>query len=81
MLHFFSFKRRCLFRIETKKFQLPIPESVSFPLTITRYLPNGYVATAGGVQEMELNAQTKHCSARVGREVLHSMCAYEVSLA
>ena len=26
--------------------------------------PNGYVVTAGGVQEMELNVQTKHCSAK-----------------
>ena len=31
---------------------------------MTRNLPNGYVATAGGVKEMELNAQTtcKYCS-------------------
>ena len=26
-------------------------------------LPNGYVMFAGGVQEMELNTQTKHPSA------------------
>ena len=25
---------------------------------------NGYVLTAGGVQEMELNAQTKYCSGK-----------------
>ena len=29
----------------------------------------GYVATAGGVQEMELNAQTKHCSAKSEKQV------------
>ena len=27
-------------------------------------LPNGYVMTAAGVQEMELNAQTKLCSVK-----------------
>ena len=31
----------------------------------TRNLPNVYVVTAGGVQETELNAQTKHCSAQL----------------
>ena len=30
----------------------------------TRNSPNGYVATASGVQETELNTQTKHCSAK-----------------
>ena len=39
----------------------------SFSLTIlflTRNLLKGYVATAGGVQEMQLNTQIKHCSAK-----------------
>ena len=31
----------------------------------TRNLSNGYVTIAGAVQEMELNPQTKHCSANV----------------
>ena len=31
---------------------------------LMRNLLNGYAATAGGVQEMELNAQTKYCSAK-----------------
>ena len=35
----------------------------------TRNLPNGYVMTAGGVQERELNQQTKHCSAKHEKEV------------
>ena len=30
----------------------------------SRNLPNGYVATASGAQELELNARTKHCSAK-----------------
>ena len=30
----------------------------------TRNSPNGYFATAGRVEETELNAQTKHCSAK-----------------
>ena len=30
----------------------------------TRNLPNGDVETAGGVQETEVNAQTKYCSAK-----------------
>ena len=30
----------------------------------TRKSENGCVATAGGVQETELNTQTKHCSAK-----------------
>ena len=30
--------------------------------TLARNFSNGFVATAGGVHEMELNAQTKHCS-------------------
>ena len=33
--------------------------------SVVNTAPNGYVATAGGVQETELNAQTKHCSASV----------------
>ena len=33
-------------------------------LTLIRNSPNGYVETAGGAQEMELNAQTEHCSAK-----------------
>ena len=32
--------------------------------TLTRHLPNGSVLTAIGVQEMLLNTQTKHCSAK-----------------
>ena len=28
------------------------------------YLLNGYVMTAGEVQELKLNAQYKHCSAK-----------------
>ena len=35
----------------------------------TRNLPNGYVVTAGGVQEMELNTQSKHCSAMRAKKV------------
>ena len=31
---------------------------------------DGYVATAGGVQEMELNAQTKHCLPKSEKEGL-----------
>ena len=31
---------------------------------ITRNFPNSYVVTAGDVQEMKLNAQTKYCSAK-----------------
>ena len=31
---------------------------------IQELLPNGYVATAGAVQETELNAQTEYCSAK-----------------
>ena len=30
----------------------------------TRNSPNGYVVIAGGIQETELNPQTKHCSAK-----------------
>ena len=30
----------------------------------TRNLPNGYVVTTGGAQEMELNTQTKHYSTK-----------------
>ena len=36
---------------------------------ITRNSPNGYVVTAGGVQQMELNAQTKSCSAKCEKQV------------
>ena len=36
----------------------------------TRNLPTEYVTTAGGVQETELNAQTKHCSACRSRSVM-----------
>ena len=41
---------------------------MSFRCSInTRNLLNGYVVTASGVQEMELNARTKHCSAKRGK--------------
>ena len=32
---------------------------------------NGYVGTAGGVQETELNAQTKHCLAKLKAHIKH----------
>ena len=35
----------------------------------TRNSPNGYVATAVGVQETELNARNKHCLAKREKEV------------
>ena len=35
----------------------------------TKNLLNGYVVTAGGVQETELNTQTKHCSAKYEKYV------------
>ena len=36
----------------------------------TRNFLNGYIATAGGVQETELNAQNnKHCSAKCEKKV------------
>ena len=41
-------------------------------LSITRNLPNGYVVTAGGVQEMELNAQIKYCSAKHEKYIMVS---------
>ena len=31
---------------------------------IKRNSPDGYVVMANGVQETELNSQTKHCSAK-----------------
>ena len=34
-----------------------------------RNLPNDYVTTISGVQETELNAQTKHCLANLEKEV------------
>ena len=37
--------------------------------TKTRNLLNGYITTAGGVQEMELNTQTKHCSTKSEKPV------------
>ena len=39
-------------------------------LKLTRNLPDAYVATADGVQETELNAQTNHCSAKCENEVI-----------
>ena len=49
----------------------------------TRNSPNGYVATAGGVQEMEVNTQTKYDKyVKVSNgQVHHIRCVYEVSLA
>ena len=46
-----------------------------------RNLPNGYryVATSGRVQEKELNAQTKHCSAKCEKHC-SAMCEKEVKV-
>ena len=46
----------------TKYFSLKSPLEI-FHKKFAKWL-TGYVATAGGFQETELNAQTKHCSAR-----------------
>ena len=44
-------------------FSVEIIKKYQYFLVETRNLPNGYVATAGGVQEKRLHTQTKHCSA------------------
>ena len=35
----------------------------------TGKMSNGYVLTADGVLEIEINAQTKHCSAKGEKEI------------
>ena len=52
---------RCRQSSQTTFFQLHLLE---LPHGKIRNSTNGHVATAGGVQEMELNELTKHCSAR-----------------
>ena len=37
--------------------------------SISRNLAKGYVVTAGGIQEMKLNIQTKYCSAKQEKQV------------
>ena len=41
---------------------------------VTRNSPNSYVSTAGGVQEMELNTETKHCLAKHEKYILMAWC-------
>ena len=43
---------------------LNIQNGSTFDKSLTRNLPNGYVVTADGVQETELNAQIKLSSAK-----------------
>ena len=43
----------------------------------SRSSPNDFILTAGGVQETELKAQTKHCSAKREKYVMVSKCRWQ----